>query len=89
VILQKDVSEYLPLKPSWLKKEIGSILAVLLGVFLLESWEDIKNEGMKVYFKEATLSLSVIILFIFLVIYLIRRTNNPQKDASSKSKNTL
>ncbi len=89
VVLQKDIVEYLPLKLSWLKKEIGSILAVLLIVLFLEGWKDVKSEGIKVYLKEAILYLTIIILFIFLIIYLIRRTNNPQKDASSKSKNTL
>lgn len=88
-VLQKDIVEYLPLKLSWLKKEIGSILAVLLIVLFLEGWKDVKSEGIEVYLKEAILYLTIIILFIFLIIYLIRRTNNQQKDASSKSKNTL
>ena len=43
VIATKDVGEYLPLKLSWLKKELGSMLAVLLITLLLESWEEIKN----------------------------------------------
>lgn len=89
VLLQKDIAEYLPLKLPWLKKEIGSILAVLLLVLFLEGWQDVTREGIKVYLKGAILFLSVIILFIFLLIYLIRRTNNPQKDASNKGKNTL
>jgi protein-S-isoprenylcysteine O-methyltransferase Ste14 len=89
VVLQKDIVEYLPLKLSWLKKEIGSILAVLLIVLFLEGWKDVKSEGIRIYLKEAILFLIIIILFIFLIIYLIRRTNNQQKDASSKSKNTL
>ncbi len=88
-VLQKDIVEYLPLKLPWLKKEIGSILVVLLIVLFWEGWKDVKGEGIKAYSKEAILFLTVIILFIFLIIYLIRRTNNPQKDASSKSKNTL
>ena len=88
-VLQKDIAEYLPLKLPWLKNELGSMLAVLLIVLFLEGWEDVVNEGPGIYVREAILSLNVIILFIFLIIYLIRRTNNQQKDASSKSKNTL
>lgn len=88
-ILQKDIAGYLPLKLPWLKKEIGSILAVLLLVFFLELWKDVQAKSINLYLKEATLFLAIIILFIFLTIYLIRRTNNQQKDASSKSKNTL
>lgn len=89
VVLQKDIAEYLPLKLSWLKKEIGSILAVLLLVLFLEGWKDVKSEGIRIYLKETILFLTIIIFFIFLLIYLIRRTNNQQKDASNKSKNTL
>ncbi|MEI6631739.1 MAG: isoprenylcysteine carboxylmethyltransferase family protein, partial [bacterium] len=46
-LLQRDIREYLPLKSSWLKKEIGTILAVLLLTLLLESWADIKTEGLR------------------------------------------
>jgi len=88
-ILQKDIAEYLPLKLSWLKKEIGSILAVLLLVFFLEGWKGVQAKSINLYLKEATLLLAIVILFIFLTIYLIRRTNNQQKDASTESKNTL
>ncbi|MDP3732410.1 MAG: isoprenylcysteine carboxylmethyltransferase family protein [Candidatus Omnitrophota bacterium] len=88
-VLQKDMAEYLPLKLLWLKKEIGSILAVLLLVLFLEGWKDCKGAGVRIYLKEAILFFAIVILFIFFIIYLIRRTNNPQKDASNKSKNTL
>ncbi len=88
-VLQKDMAEYLPLKLSWLKKEIGSILAVLLVVLFLEGWEDVKGKGITTYPKEAILSLAIITLFVFFIICLIRRTNNQEKNASSKSKNTL
>ena len=35
-LLKRDIAEYLPLKLIWLKKELGSILAVLLITFLIE-----------------------------------------------------
>jgi protein-S-isoprenylcysteine O-methyltransferase Ste14 len=88
-LTQKDIAEFLPLKLSWLKKEIGSILAVLLIVLFLEGWEDMASEGLGIYLREAMLSLNVVILFICLIIYLIRWTNSLEKDASNKSKNTL
>lgn len=84
-LLQKDISEYLPLKLSWLKKEIGSILAVLLVTLFLESWEEIKNKGIGVYLKEAIAYLAIIILFIFVVVYLNRRTESLEKGVSNKS----
>ncbi|MCX5704077.1 MAG: isoprenylcysteine carboxylmethyltransferase family protein, partial [Candidatus Omnitrophica bacterium] len=52
MIAKKDVGEYLPLKLSWLKKEIGSVLTVLFITLVLESWEDVKAEGIRAYSKE-------------------------------------
>lgn len=88
-IVQRDISEYLPLKLSWLKKEIGPVLAVLLIVLFVESWEDIKNEGPGVYFREATLFLITFALFIGLTIYLSLRTYSYNQDASNKIKTDL
>jgi len=85
-ISRKDISEYLPLKLSWLKREIGSILAVLLVVLLIEAGEDIKKEGVRAYFNEAIIYSVIIILFICMVIHLSRRTTNLEKDVSNKSK---
>jgi len=89
VILKTDIAEYLPLKLSWLKKEIGTILTVLLFSILIESWEDIKNEGLRVYLKEAIGISAIIVLFIYIIIYLIARTKSLEKDISNKSQITL
>lgn len=86
MLLQKDISEYLPLKLPWLQKEIGSILAVLLITILLESREDIQNRGLGAYLKEAIAIIITIALFIGLVIYLSKKTNGLKKDVPSKSK---
>lgn len=89
MILNTDTREYLPLKFSWLKKEIGSILIVLLFTIFLESWEDIKNEGMSIYFKELVVIIITFMLFMGLVIYLIRKTESTNKNVSNKSKTDL
>jgi len=83
MLSQKDISKYLPLKLSWVKKEIGSILAVLLIVIFAESFEEIKSRGMKIYIVEMLEIVLVITLFIYLIYYLSRRTNNFKKDASN------
>jgi protein-S-isoprenylcysteine O-methyltransferase Ste14 len=75
-LLERDVFEYIPIKLKWLKKEIGSIIAVLFLVLLLESWEDIKRGGIAEYLKELIGISAVIVLFICLVGYLNRRTLN-------------
>jgi len=74
-ICNKDIREFLPLKISWLKKEICPILLVLFITLLIESWEDIKNEGFLIYLKESSGIFITIILFIGLVVYLSKRTN--------------
>lgn len=81
-----DISGYLPLKLSWLKREIGSILAVLLITFFIESWEDIKAGGIGAYFKEALAIIVTVILFIGLFIYLSKRKGSLTRDVSNQSK---
>ena len=83
MLSQKDISEYLPLKLSWVKNEIGTILAVLLTTIFAESFEEIKSHGMRVYIVEALEIALVTALFIYLIYYLSRRTRNVKKDVSS------
>lgn len=77
-LADRDISEYLPLKAHWIKKEIGSILALLLSVAFLESWEDIKGEGLDAYFREAAVMLATAILFTGLALYLYKRQKEVQ-----------
>lgn len=84
-LLNKDISEYFPLKFSWLKREIGPILTVLFIAIFLESWEDIKAEGIRAYIDEAMFTGVTIILFIGLVIYLGKKTAGLKKNAADKS----
>lgn len=84
-VLKTDIVEYLPIKLPWIKKEIGSILAVLSVVFFFKSWQDIKNEGLSSYLKDAIIIIFTVILFISLIIYLNRRTAALERDVSNKS----
>ncbi len=88
-LLKKDISEYLPLKLAWLKKEIGTILAVLLLTLFVESWEDILNEGLRLYLKESLAIIITVVLFFMFVIYLSKRTSYLAQNGTDKSKNTL
>ena len=85
VSLQEDISEYLPLKFAWIKKEIGTMLAVLFIAVFVESWEGIRNEGIRIYLKEAMMVIIIIMLYIGLVIYLSKRTYAKEKNVSNKS----
>ncbi|MFA5144869.1 MAG: isoprenylcysteine carboxylmethyltransferase family protein [Candidatus Omnitrophota bacterium] len=83
-IAKMDIAEYLPLKLSWIKKEIGSVSAVLLVVLVLGLWKDIRNEGLFACLKDAALAVFIIILFTGLIIYLSKRTASFKKDVSNK-----
>ncbi|MBU0503986.1 MAG: isoprenylcysteine carboxylmethyltransferase family protein [Candidatus Omnitrophota bacterium] len=80
-VLKSDMREYLPIKLTWIKKEIGSMLALLFIVLLVESWRDIMAGGIEVYLWEAQRILALIALFIGLVAYLSKST----KHAPDKS----
>lgn len=82
MLLNRDLCEYVPLKIKWIKKEIGSVIAVLFLVLLVESWEDIRHGGIREYLKELTGLLAIILLFMCLAGYLSWRTAN--QNGSSK-----
>lgn len=70
-----DISDYLPIKISWFKKEIGSIITLLLFVLLAESWEDILKEGLRAYLQQSVWLFLTFILFTILVIFISKRTD--------------
>lgn len=69
-ITKQDLKEVLPLKLSWVKKEIGSVVFVIVAVLIFESWEDIKSGGVGFYSKETAFFILIITLFLFFVNYL-------------------
>jgi protein-S-isoprenylcysteine O-methyltransferase Ste14 len=76
-LLKKDIREYLPLRFIWVKKEIGAIIGVLFLALFLESWEDIKRQGLALYLIEAKYMAMVILLFFALTFYLAKYTRRP------------
>lgn len=79
-LVDKDITGYLPLRPRWLKREIGTVLAVLLMTILLESLHDIQREGVRAYLEESIGVALIILLFAGLYIYLSRRTAADEKQ---------
>ena len=73
-LLEREISEYLPLRTAWIKKEIGTVLAVLSATLLLASWAGIRSRGAVLYLKESSSIFLVILFFTGLYVYLIRRT---------------
>lgn len=72
IILIKDIRSILPLKLSWVKKEIGSVLGIVLGLLAIESWEDIRVKGLAVYKEELIVFLFLGGIFFVLSTYLIK-----------------
>lgn len=86
ILIGKDIGEYLPLRLSWVKREIGPILTVLLITLFIESWEDIRITGLRLYLHESITIIITVIIFIFPVFYLIERTERFRKDVATKGK---
>ena len=82
-IIKLDIAKYLPIKIIWFKKEIGSILTLLLLTLLVESWEDIAKEGFRAYLQESVLIFSILALFIIFVILLSKWTSNNNENSSN------
>ena len=82
-IISRDISEYLPIRIIWFKKEIGSILTLLLLVLFIESWEDIAKEGIRAYFQQSVWVFLTFILFTALVILLSYRTAKQNEDCAN------
>lgn len=85
VIFKRDIRKYLPLKLSWVKKEIGTMLAVLSFTLAVKAWMDIQNGDITLIIKEAVAVITTLVLFIGIIIYLIKGG----KSAPNKSKNSL
>ena len=84
-IARLDITEYLPMKIVWFKKEIGSILTWLLLTLLVESWEDITKEGLGVYLKQSVWIFLTFILFLIFVVLLSRWTTTRDENDAVKS----
>ncbi|MFH1656054.1 MAG: isoprenylcysteine carboxylmethyltransferase family protein [Candidatus Omnitrophota bacterium] len=70
IMFIKDLKEILPLRALWVKKEIGSFLATIIGIILIESWEDVRGEGIGTYAAELMTFVLILILFFWLTKYL-------------------
>jgi len=84
-LFYRDISEYLPLKFAWVRRELGSVFALLLVVLSVESWKDIYKEGWVFYGKELIIIIIIILLLTGISLYLERRTTFAKKNGTAKS----
>ncbi len=84
-MIKLDIIEYLPIKITWFKREIGSIIALLLLVLLVESWWDITQKGFQAYLQQFVWLLMTLVLFIILVILISKRMQQKNENSPNKS----
>jgi protein-S-isoprenylcysteine O-methyltransferase Ste14 len=84
-IIKLDIIEYLPIKIIWFKKEVGSILTLLLLTLLVESWGDIAKDGFRVYPQQSVWIFLTVTAFIISVILLSKRTDKRDEHGADKS----
>jgi protein-S-isoprenylcysteine O-methyltransferase Ste14 len=82
-IIKLDIIEYLPIKIIWFKKEIGSIITLLLLALLVESWEDVAKGGFKFYFQQSVGIFLTLVLFTIFVILLSKRTGKKNESSAN------
>ena len=82
-IIKLDIIEYLPIKIIWFKKEIGSILTLLLLTLLVESWQEIAKEGVWGYLQQSIWLFLTFILFIILIFFLSHRTSKQNENSAN------
>jgi protein-S-isoprenylcysteine O-methyltransferase Ste14 len=78
-LAKTDIRKFLPLRMSWFKREIPSIVAVLAIVLVVESWEELKNGNWQEAIHEFVLYLTIFLCYFFLVIFLSRQYENKTK----------
>jgi len=84
-LINLDVIEYLPIKIIWFRKEVGSIVTLLLLALLVESWEDVAKEGFRAYLQQSVWLFLTFILFAFLVLMLSKYTRKKNENRTDKS----
>lgn len=78
--LNSEISNYLPLKSSWLKREMGSICGVLVFALAVKSWENISVVGYVLIVERLAVLILMIILAAALAVYLISKTDVCKKS---------
>lgn len=82
-IIKLDISDYLPIRISWFKKEIGSIVTLLLLILIVWSWEKVTQEGIRAYLQQSGWVFLTFVLFIFFVILLNKRTSEKNESSAN------
>ena len=72
-----NIRNYISLRLSWIKKELVSVILVIVIVFAIEVWKDVRLFGFKEFLKEPFELLLIILSFIILVTLFIKKEDYP------------
>jgi protein-S-isoprenylcysteine O-methyltransferase Ste14 len=62
------------IKPSWIKKELSSMLATIIVIFIIEIWQDVRLFGIgEIYDEFLELSLDILIFLLIIAIFAYRK----------------
>jgi protein-S-isoprenylcysteine O-methyltransferase Ste14 len=65
--------KYISLRLSWIKKELSPLISVIVGILAMDTWQDMRLFGYKASLKELLKLILIILAFVILIIYLVKR----------------
>lgn len=82
-LLKTDIADCLPVKLSWFRRELPSILIVLSVALIVESWEEVRTGGWRITLADWFTYLMIFLVYFILIVFLAHRYERIAK----KSKN--
>jgi protein-S-isoprenylcysteine O-methyltransferase Ste14 len=83
LLLKTDITECLPVKISWFKRELPSILVVLCSALVVESWEDIRAGNKGVLMADLVVLLAIFIFYFTVIAFLAHRYERITKESKN------
>jgi len=79
-LLRTDIADCLPVKLSWFKRELPSILIVLCAALIVESWEDIRAGNQWTIVADLAVLLAIFLLYFIVIVFLAERYERITKE---------
>jgi protein-S-isoprenylcysteine O-methyltransferase Ste14 len=80
LLFKNDIADFLPVKLSWFKRELPSILIVLSLVLIVESWEEIRAGGWGITVADWLTYLLILLVYFILIAFLAGRYERIAKE---------
>lgn len=82
-LLTRDIRDILPLRITWFKREMLSIILVLAAVMAIESWEEVSLAGWQAIAPNLSIFVVIIAVFFLFALYLARYNEKISKNSNS------